>query len=688
MISIFSILAIVIVFAFSIRLMLYFAAKQTPVFIYFLVFVAWTMAFGIVALIPYDVYLVFLTQAISGEKHNELLFILWKIVYWTVFALCWVFLPLTQYYAMAGDFSFLRRCQTALMRHLRTFLMMIVVFVIFIIYLGATGNLSQKTLPVFLVVISNVWGLFLIMVLLGYGLVVIPRRLWNKGNLEGYLRYYQFMATELEDCKIEARYSLEQVTKLICAAEKTLILSDPLMNYVEVMVAKVPEYILDQQRAQRPHENKESVAALGEITAKRLGLLHAQLKKALAEYSRTQSRWTSFLVKAFKHEDIVLNRDNPGKKIVSYLWKSPQGRFARQREVLEWVWHTRLNPILYRLCALISAILSIFVVLGEITLFIPTPVGVFPLMFESDHGNFGTQVLCSIPLMYILAAAYYSLFSLRMPGFYGIYGDNHTDPSNLLWCAAFLCKLTSPLSFNFLLFIKVSGTSFSDVMGIIDFVPVFGENFSEFFPMILLLFCALNLFQIYSRLLAWLGMSRFRFSDNSNEDKIQEGKMLLQKARVELERDFITIKTPGGNTVNYGGYTSKIRHDSLTKKLIDKQEREKSEEEVERERKGREEEKKEIEKESKKKPEEQREKKGKKTGEVEKKREEEEKQRQEEGKKRQEEGKKREEGKKTAKQSKPDRKSGPTETAPAARPASGATKPTGSFRDRMKQYYK
>jgi hypothetical protein len=58
MISIFSILAIVVVFAFSIRLMLHFAAKQTPYHIYLLVFVAWTMAFGIVALLPYDVYLV------------------------------------------------------------------------------------------------------------------------------------------------------------------------------------------------------------------------------------------------------------------------------------------------------------------------------------------------------------------------------------------------------------------------------------------------------------------------------------------------------------------------------------------------------------------------------------------------------------------------------------------------------
>ena len=543
--------------------------------------------------------------------------------------------------------------------------MMIVVFVIFAIYLAATGNLSKKTLPVFLVVISNVWGLFLIMVLLGYGLMVIPRQLWNKGNLEGYLRYYQFMATELEESKVEARYTLEQTTKLICAAEKTVTISDPLVPYIEFMLAKVPEYILSQQRSQRPHENKEVQETLGEITEKRLAILHAQLKKALTEYSRTQARWSSFLMKVFRHEDIVVNHDNPGYKIVSYLWKSPQGRLQRKREVLEWVWFTRIRPVLYRICALISAVLSLFVVLGEITLFISTPVGVFPLMFEKDHGNFGTQVLCSIPLLYVLASAYYSLFSLRMPGFYGIYGQNQTDPSNLLWCAAFLCKLTSPLCFNFLLFIKVNGTAFSQVMGIIDFVPVFGESFSEFFPLVLLLFCALNLFQIYSRLLNWLGISRFRFSDSFKDDKIQEGKILLQKARVELERDFITIKTPSGNTVGYGGYTSKVKQASLTAKLIEKQEEERKAPIEEEKEEGT--------------------KQGKKTAAEERKS----KPVPEEAKKPPEESKKvPEKASKPVKADPKPKSAAPSKPSAAPSKPSAAPKPSGSLRDRMKQYYK
>ena len=58
MISVFSILAIIAVFGFSLRLLYYYASRSTPWHIYALVFIAWTMAFGIIALLPYDVYLV------------------------------------------------------------------------------------------------------------------------------------------------------------------------------------------------------------------------------------------------------------------------------------------------------------------------------------------------------------------------------------------------------------------------------------------------------------------------------------------------------------------------------------------------------------------------------------------------------------------------------------------------------
>jgi hypothetical protein len=62
------------------------------------------------------------------------------------------------------------------------------------------------------------------------------------------------------------------------------------------------------------------------------------------------------------------------------------------------------------------------------------------------------------PIVFLAGSAYYALFSLKLNGFYGLYGHNNTDPSNLAWSAYFLARMSAPLSYNFLLLIKVEGT--------------------------------------------------------------------------------------------------------------------------------------------------------------------------------------------------------------------------------------
>lgn len=63
---------------------------------------------------------------------------------------------------------------------------------------------------------------------------------------------------------------------------------------------------------------------------------------------------------------------------------------ARFREVMEWVWFTRISPIIVRIFAVLFTLVSVLVVLGEATLFTDVPVGLVPLMFDSSHGLVGT----------------------------------------------------------------------------------------------------------------------------------------------------------------------------------------------------------------------------------------------------------------------------------------------------------
>lgn len=66
---------------------------------------------------------------------------------------------------------------------------------------------------------SNTWGLFLLIVLLGYALVDVPRKLWFSGNPEMCLQrsYFQLskLCSDFEDAEMElkdiiqVRYAME-----------------------------------------------------------------------------------------------------------------------------------------------------------------------------------------------------------------------------------------------------------------------------------------------------------------------------------------------------------------------------------------------------------------------------------------------------------------------------------------------
>jgi hypothetical protein len=231
-------------------------------------------------------------------------------------------------------------------------------------------------------------------------------------------------------------------------------------------------------------------------------------------------------------EDVIASKHNDDRR-VTHTFKAPrEGRWGRFRDVSEWLWKCWVSPVFCRVAAVVLALMGCFVVLGELTLFVEAPVGVFPLMFESEHGNVGTQLLCMIPLCFIVFTTYFGLFNLKLHGMYGLYPHNNTDPHNLTWSASFMARLASPLCYNFLLFIKVKGSEFEKVIGVVNVVPVVGKDFAVFFPSILIVFVFMNLFNVYGRLMKALGFSQFQFSEKFEDDKLDLGSSLLAKAKL------------------------------------------------------------------------------------------------------------------------------------------------------------
>ena len=111
---------------------------------------------------------------------RELLLNLWSVVYWTLQLLTWIVLPLMQSYSMAGDFTLLGRLKSAFVGNAIYYGTFGGLFLIIMIYVAIRSSLDWDNLKVICITASNTWGLFLLVILLGYGLIEIPRSCYHK----------------------------------------------------------------------------------------------------------------------------------------------------------------------------------------------------------------------------------------------------------------------------------------------------------------------------------------------------------------------------------------------------------------------------------------------------------------------------------------------------------------------------
>ena len=122
-------------------------------------------------------------------------------------------------------------------------------------------------LPAFLV------ALFLLIVLLGYGLVAIPRHLWHRGNLKRQLDLLYFDFAVLDEELLEFRSQLRRKickVKSLAAAGQAGRPIETLLNFCGVV----------EENSELKHERPVGLDGLVK--------LHVRLKKLTFEYLRSQ----------------------------------------------------------------------------------------------------------------------------------------------------------------------------------------------------------------------------------------------------------------------------------------------------------------------------------------------------------------------------------------------------------------
>ncbi|ORY40735.1 LMBR1-domain-containing protein [Rhizoclosmatium globosum] len=553
-----AILLLVVLAVFVAALLVYFGnIKQFSWYSSVFSFVGWFFPFSIVLILPLDLASTLHSRCLADNSDGDLsvceeplafverdfLWTFWTFVYWTSQLLCWFVIPVMGTYVRSGDFRFSARLVNAVKDNLFYYLLMAVGGIAFLIYMLVAVKFTKEDLIVVLMAAANAWGLLLCTCMLGYGLVEVPRDVWNSALPAQRLKALEMKAPKARETMIDSEAAMYQVARDIASANHKVPDGDPLRVHVELLLKKCP-LALDE-RVQNDIDRRK------EVTELTLRDLHAHLKYNQTLVTRHTAQYRFLLEKAWFLGDVVQNQSSKDYIFRSVFFKTsatPTDLEIAKLRVL-WFWYVWIKPILIRVFSVIFILASIALIWSESTFQITAlPLSIPALLLKNNVVSYASLEFIAISfLVYMCICAYSTLFKINLFDYYVIVPEHCTDEPSMLFMGGYLCRLTFPLCYNFLhmvaddensVFIEFQGKS-------IDLAPLLGEGFNDWVPLLVLIVSVITYFDLFGRISGFCCMGRKLVKGRNEEHEADaiEGRSIIAQARSAEER-----KSGGGFT--------------------------------------------------------------------------------------------------------------------------------------------
>ena len=322
---------------------------------------------------------------------------LWRIVYWTSQVLTWIILPLMQSFSMAGDFNFTGKLKSALIENTIYYGSFAGIFLVLLIYVAIKVGIDWSGVKIICITASNTWGLFLLVVLLGYGLVEIPRSAFNTSQYHRTLSYFYFKVAKLSAEKCEADEKLDDILDEIQGATESLSGQyDPYRPYIEVILEKCPPEWAQQIRTRILDGSGYTAARGNAYNEKSFVRMHQTLNRAMQTHRRTHNQWDYLIKKAIEWEDVAKNELNhlpiyksslSSKESTSQLTNLIRNYIYTPK--IEWYWKCVVRGPTFRVLSYVLAAFSVMVIWSEITFSIESiPLSIFALLFKGFGSHY------------------------------------------------------------------------------------------------------------------------------------------------------------------------------------------------------------------------------------------------------------------------------------------------------------
>ncbi|CAA88936.1 G-protein coupled receptor-associated protein LMBRD2 [Caenorhabditis elegans] len=542
--------------------------KQNPI-VTISTFIGWYFSLIIVFVLPLDVAITFFHKCENDRQRilntttstpapvvpecelpggyvpDDVLFNLWRVVYWSAQLLTWLILPLLQSYVTAGNFTILGKIRAAVINNALYYAIYSLCFLAILIYAMFKGvSINIENLKVIVVSASNTWGLFLLVVLLGHGLVELPRSLWHHGNRHYRLRKTYFDIEKLASEKSEAEENVKDIYK------KVRVLFNSMKNdsngqrrKVRTILSKFSDDVIDNLFPSRQVIDNAHLDESGPCSEAKLISLHKKTIYAVQTLNNATAQWKVLVDRALFLENLAFSESNGYNLELSRNTCVPIGvrRF----------WYTRLQTPFCRILGIVTVFMTFFVLFSECTFFVVSYT-LSPAAFVTEYASTRfhykyTQFVAFGIIVYLITSAYFTIFRLQIYKYYHLDPNGHTDENSILFSAILLCRLTPPICLNFLGMIHMDShismaksfgieTQFTKLMGHLDVIPILAKGINIYLPICIILLCAIHYYRVGAYVLHNIGFDQFVEADEMTNDMINSGRSLVQIERNSIKR--------------------------------------------------------------------------------------------------------------------------------------------------------
>ncbi|XP_037634690.1 G-protein coupled receptor-associated protein LMBRD2B-like [Sebastes umbrosus] len=477
--------------------------------------------------------------------------VFWRVVYWTSQFLTWLLLPFMQSYARSGAFSRVGKIKTALIENAIYYGTYLLIFISLLIYVAAhpKWRFTWRELQTIGITAANTWGLFLLVLLLGYGLVEIPRSHWLSSSHGYLLAKTYFKAAKMATEKASAEENLADVMEEVAGVHESVRYNHSLRKCVDTIITKCPtEYREEMGR----HGESSSGEQNGLPTKRALTNLHKKVISAVQRHGQTQVQWSILMDEAFHLEDVAKSQSSPVRHFVHSFPSEYQLGWIRRfiyTPTVEWYWECVFRQGFYRLLAVLLCLLSAAVVWSECTFFSTRPVlslfAVFVQMAEKKHNYICIEMVCFVSILFLCVCVYSTVFRIRVFNYYYLVPHHQTDAYSLQFSGMLFCRLTPPLCLNFLGLIHMDSaishqdriqTSYTSIMGSMNVLYFISDGFYIYYPMLVLLLCFATFYSLGSRCLNLFGFHQYITDDHLTSDLVDEGRELIRRERRKRQK--------------------------------------------------------------------------------------------------------------------------------------------------------